>query len=71
MLSASAGYRPEAGVSLWQKMLAASKGAPSQFLSTHPSGESRIQDIQSRLPNLAPVYAGAAKPDRRFGPPAA
>ena len=71
VLSASAGYRPEAGVSLWQKMLAASKGAPPQFLSTHPSGESRIQDIQSRLPNLAPVYAGAAKPDRRFGPPAA
>jgi predicted Zn-dependent protease len=68
-LSASAGYRPEAGVSLWQKMLAASKGAPPQFLSTHPSGESRIQDIQARLPNLAPVYASAAKPDRRFGPP--
>ena len=71
VLSAKAGYRPEAGVSLWQKMLAASKGAPPQWLSTHPSGDSRIKDIQSRLPRLEPVYAGAAKPDRRFGPPAA
>jgi predicted Zn-dependent protease len=70
-LSASAGYRPEAGVSLWQKMLAASKGAPPQFLSTHPSGESRIKDIQARLPGLEPVYADAAKPDRRFSPPTA
>ncbi len=71
VLSAKAGYRPEAGVSLWQKMLAANKGAPPQFLSTHPSGDSRIKDIQGRLPRLAPVYASADKPDRRFGPPTA
>jgi predicted Zn-dependent protease len=71
VLSAKAGYRPEAGVSLWQKMLAASKGAPPQWLSTHPTGDSRIKDIQSRLPRLEPVYASADKPDRRFGPPAA
>ncbi len=71
VLSASAGYRPEAGVSLWQKMLAASKGAPPQFMSTHPSGENRIKDIQARLPALAPVYANATKPDRRFAAPTA
>ncbi len=71
VLSAKAGYRPEAGISLWQKMLAASKGAPPQFLSTHPSGDSRIRDIEARLPRLAPVYADAGKPDRRFAPPTA
>ena len=71
VLSAKAGYRPEAGVSLWQKMLAANKGAPPQWLSTHPSGDSRIKDIQARLPRLEPVYASADKPDRRFAPPAA
>ena len=71
VLSASAGYRPEAGVSLWQKMLAASKGAPPQFMSTHPSGENRIKDIQARLPALSPLYAKAAKPDRRFTAPTA
>jgi predicted Zn-dependent protease len=71
VLSAKAGYRPAAGVTLWQKMLAASKGAPPQWLSTHPSGDSRIKDIQARLGRLEPLYASAAKPDRRFGPPKA
>ena len=70
-LSARAGYRPDAGVSLWQKMMSANKGAPPQFLSTHPSGDSRIRDIQAKLPQLEPLYADAAKPDRRFGPPTA
>ncbi len=69
VLAARAGYRPEAGVTLWQKMLTASKGAPPQFMSTHPSGESRIKDIQARLPRVQPIYEAAAKPDRRFSPP--
>jgi len=71
VLASKAGYRPDAGVSLWQKMLAANKGAPPQWLSTHPSGETRIRDMQARLPGLEPVYAAAAKPERRFSPPAA
>jgi len=71
VLAAKAGYKPEAGVTLWQKMLAANKGAPPQWLSTHPSGDTRIRDMQARLPALDPVYAQAAKPDRRFAPPAA
>lgn len=71
VLSSRAGYRPEAGVSLWQKMVSANKGAPPQWLSTHPSGESRIKDIEGRLPRVQPLYAAAAKPDRQFGPPKA
>lgn len=69
-LSARAGYDPAAGVTLWQKMAAASKGAPPQFLSTHPSGPTRIKDIQTALPQVAGLYARASKPDRKFGPPA-
>jgi predicted Zn-dependent protease len=68
-LAARAGFDPHAGVTLWQKMLATSKGAPPQFLSTHPSGTTRIQDIQAKLPRVAPIYASADKPPRRFGPP--
>jgi predicted Zn-dependent protease len=70
ILAAKAGYNPAAGVTLWQKMMAASKGAPPSWLSTHPSGDARIQSIQARLPALEPVYQAAPKPPVRFGPPA-
>ncbi len=69
-LAARAGYNPEAGVTLWQKMLQANKGAPPEFMSTHPAGDSRIQDIQKVLPKVMPLYAKAPKPERLFGPPA-
>jgi predicted Zn-dependent protease len=69
-LAARAGYRPEAGVSLWQKMLQANKNAPPEFMSTHPAGETRIRDIQDKLPKVQPLYERAEKPARRFGPPA-
>ncbi|MEF7615179.1 M48 family metallopeptidase [Aquincola sp. MAHUQ-54] len=69
-LAARAGYDPAAGVTLWQKMLQASKGAPPQFLSTHPAGETRIRDIQAKLPKVQPLYTRAAKPPRKFEPPA-
>ena len=70
-LAARAGYDPSAGVTLWQKMMAASKGAPPAFLSTHPAGDTRIRDIQDKLPKVLPLHAQAAKPQRRFAPPTA
>ena len=71
LLSARAGYRPQAGISLWQKMLAANKGAPPQWLSTHPSGDTRIKDMQARMGRVEPLYAQAEKPGQRFAPLAA
>jgi len=68
-LAARAGYDPRAGVTLWQKMGAASRGSPPQWLSTHPAGESRIQQIQSNLPSVEPLYARAGRPTQRFAPP--
>ena len=70
-LAARAGYNPGAGVTLWQKMLTASKGAPPQFLSTHPAGDTRIKDIQGKLAKVQPLYEKAGKPAQRFGPPKA
>jgi predicted Zn-dependent protease len=58
-LAARAGYDPRAGVSLWQKMAAASKGAPPQFLSTHPSGPTRISNIENNLSKVMPLYQRA------------
>ena len=68
-LAARAGYDPGAGVTLWQKMAQASKGAPPQFLSTHPTGPSRIRDIEANLPKVTPLYAKAQRPAQRFEPP--
>jgi len=68
-LAARAGYNPAAGVTLWQKMAAASKGAPPEFLSTHPAGPTRIKDIEANLPKVEPLFVRAAKPERRFEPP--
>jgi predicted Zn-dependent protease len=58
-IAARAGYDPRAGVTLWQKMSAANKGAPPQWLSTHPSGSSRIEEIQANLPKVMPLYERA------------
>lgn len=60
-LAARAGYDPRAGVTLWQKMGAASKGAPPQWLSTHPSGNTRIGDIEANLPKVLPLYERARR----------
>lgn len=70
-LSARAGYDPAAGVRLWQKMMAASQGAPPQWLSTHPAGDSRVREIQARLPRVQPLFERADKPSQRFAPPRA
>ena len=58
-LAARAGYDPRAGITLWQKMGAASKGAPPQWLSTHPSGTTRIAEIEANLPKVMPLYEKA------------
>jgi predicted Zn-dependent protease len=63
-LAARAGYDPRSGISLWQKMSAANRNAPPQWMSTHPSGQSRIKDIEKHLKDVLPLYerARAAAP---------
>lgn len=60
-LAARAGFDPRAGVTLWQKMGAASQGAPPQWLSTHPSSKTRIAEIQANLPKVMPLYQRAGR----------
>lgn len=61
-LAARAGYDPRAGISLWRKMAAANKGAPPQWLSTHPSSNTRIADMEVNLPKVEPLYRRAHTP---------
>jgi predicted Zn-dependent protease len=58
-LTARAGFDPRAGVTLWKKMSAASKGEPFAWLSTHPAGNNRIKEIERQLPQVMPLYEGA------------
>ena len=56
-LTARAGYNPRAGVTLWQKMMNAnSSGQLPEFLSSHPADSSRVQQIESLLPRVMPLY---------------
>ncbi|MDY0013049.1 MAG: M48 family metallopeptidase [Rhodocyclaceae bacterium] len=60
-LAARAGFDPRAAVTLWRKMGAASKGAPPQWLSTHPAGRNRIAEIERQLPQVLPVFEEARR----------
>lgn len=64
-LMAKAGFDPDQSVNLWRNMIAASEGAPPEFLSTHPSGESRIEVLQSRIPRAAELAQQARAAGRR------
>ena len=55
-LTALAGYNPMAAVSLWRKMDAQSDSQPPEFLSTHPSNENRIEDLQIEAKKYEKLY---------------
>ena len=61
-LAARAGYNPEAAATLWQKMGANSKGAPPEFLSTHPAPGNRQQILASLAPQMMQFYNPNAAP---------
>lgn len=58
-LMARAGYDPNAAVSVWKKMMAQEKSGQPQFLSTHPSPASRINDLAALVPKVMPLYQTA------------
>ena len=60
--AARAGYDPRAAITFWQKMnqQAQSSGMP-KFLSTHPSGEDRMQTLQQEMPEVLPLYEAATR----------
>ena len=62
-IAARGGFKPEASVQLWKKMLSATGAGKGQlpFLSTHPSGNNRIQELEANLPKVAQLYAQAVQ----------
>lgn len=59
-LMAKAGYDPRKAIEFWERFSQAGAKVP-EFLSTHPSGATRIADIQAHLPEALQHYTGAYK----------
>jgi predicted Zn-dependent protease len=54
---AMAGYDPNEAPKFWERMSSMSGGqAPPEFLSTHPSHETRVKDLQSWIPEAMQYY---------------
>lgn len=58
LLMAAAGYDPNETIRFWKRMSEAtgSSGAPPEFMSTHPSHETRIRDLTRWIPEAMPLY---------------
>lgn len=57
LLAADAGYDPRESVALWERMGQMSEGgAPAEFMSTHPSHETRIDQLKKWMPEAMAIY---------------
>jgi len=61
-IAARAGYDPRAAITLWQKMARASgAGDGPEFLSTHPSADTRLKDLEVYSARVMPLYEQARR----------
>jgi predicted Zn-dependent protease len=58
-LMAQAGFDPNESITLWQNMSKAGGAQPPEFLSTHPSHNSRIYELKRYIPKAMPLYENA------------
>jgi predicted Zn-dependent protease len=57
LLAADAGYDPRESVALWERMAQLSSGGgPAEFLSTHPSHGTRIDQLKTWMPEAMVIY---------------
>ncbi len=56
IFAAMGGYNPEAAVTFWQRMASSGGQKPPEILSTHPSDETRIRDLQAFMPEAKKYY---------------
>lgn len=53
---AKAGFDPKESIPLWQNMAKQGGSQPPEFLSTHPSNQTRINDLSANIPNALKTY---------------
>jgi len=63
-LMAKAGFNPEESVPLWENMSQAGT-SPPEFMSTHPSGKTRIKQLKERIPKANLTYQQAVNKGQR------
>ncbi len=56
MFMAIAGYDPREAPKFWERMAAGSKGSTPEWLSTHPSDQTRISDLNKNMPKALKYY---------------
>lgn len=62
IFAAMAGYDPRVAIQFWERMTAASNGqAPPELLSTHPSDQTRINDLKGFMKDALPYYESSEK----------
>lgn len=58
-LMARAGFDPQEAVALWRNMESTGGSRAPEFISTHPSHATRIEDLQKRMPDARRLYDAA------------
>ena len=58
IFAAMAGYDPQEAIPFWERMSKIGGASQPEFLSTHPSNESRIRKIQQEMPEAMKYYTG-------------
>lgn len=64
LIAADAGYDPRAAVEFWRKMGSLGGAKPPEFLSTHPSDETRATRLSQLMPQAVEVYRRAKEAGR-------
>jgi predicted Zn-dependent protease len=53
---AMAGYDPREAPRFWERMAALGGGAPPEFMSTHPASETRVRNLNEKMPEALQYY---------------
>lgn len=59
IFAAMAGYNPQEAIPFWQRMASAGGAKPPEFLSTHPSDETRIKKLKQFMPEAMKYYSAS------------
>lgn len=61
IFAAMAGYNPRVAIEFWERMSASGGAKPPELLSTHPSDQTRINDLKGFMKDALPYYEASQK----------